>query len=192
MTYHLTGSYSIISLYSEMDMKRIFGLAGLALLAVAANASINFNITNQDQTIVKPTSGFVLATFSGTVTTSGGWAPSTITVEWPGNGSNFLTFDSFDAAFVAYLGAGVPNSNYSGDLFSIQVASTDADGLYDLNGSSSGSSPFAEAIFYAMKNGVVAGDNEYYSITVESVPEPVSMGILGLGALALIRRRRSK
>lgn len=190
MAHHLTGSCSIIGLYSEMDMKRIFGLAGLALLAVAANASINFNITNQDQTIVKPTSGFVLATFSGTVTTSGGWAPSSIAVEWPGNGSTSLTFDSFDATFVAYLSAAVPNSNYSGDLFSIQVASTDADGLYDLN--SFGSSPFAEATLYAMKNGVEAGDNEYYSITVESVPEPVSMGILGLGALALIRRRRSK
>ena len=175
-----------------MNMKRTLILAGLLAFAASANAVLNFNISNPSQTVAAPNSGFVLVTFAGTVTASGGFAATSAAVEWPGNGTNFLTFDSFDSGFLAYLGAAVPNANYSGDLFSIQVASTDVPGLYDQNNGGFGSSPFAEAIVYGTKNGLEASDNEFFDITVTAVPEPASMAVLGLGVAALLRRRAKR
>jgi len=172
-----------------MTMKRTLILAGLFAFAASANAVVNFNITNPSQVVAAPNSGFVLVTFAGTVTLTGGFAPSFAAVESPGNGSNFLTFDSFDAGFLTYLSNAVVNSNYAGDLFTFQVQSTDVPGLYDQNNGGFGSSPFAEAIFYASKNGALASDNEFFDVTVTAVPEPASMAVLGLGAAALLRRR---
>ncbi|MBX3111561.1 MAG: PEP-CTERM sorting domain-containing protein [Fimbriimonadaceae bacterium] len=171
-------------------MKRTLILAGLFAFAASANAVVNFNITNPSQTVAAPGSGYVLVTFAGTVTLTGGFTPAGLSVEWPGNGSTFLTFDSFDAGFLAYVSAAVVDSNYTGNLFSFQVQSTDTPGLYDLN--SNGSSPFAEATFDATRNGVRASDNEFFDITVTAVPEPASMAVLGLGAAALLKRRMKR
>lgn len=178
-----------VSTILVMTMKRTLILAGLFAFAASANAVVNFNITNPSQVVAAPNTGFVLVTFAGTVTLTGGFAPLNCTVESPGNGSNFLTFDSFDAGFAAYVTAQVVNSNYTGNLFSFQVQSTDAPGLYDLNSSGFGTSPFAEAIFGASRNGAIATDNEFFDVTVTPVPEPASMAVLGLGAAALLRRR---
>lgn len=169
-------------------MKRIITLASLALVAAVSQAGINFNLNSPNAVVARPGSGFVLVTFSGTIDLSGGFAPTQGIVELPSNGSNFLAFDSFDAGFLAYLTAAVVDSDYTGNLFTLQVASTDALGLYDMNNGGFGSSPFAEAIVTATKNGIVAGDNEFYS--VEVVPEPASLAILGLAAGALVARRR--
>lgn len=169
-------------------MKRIIALASLALVATVSQAGINFNLNNPNVTVSRPGSGFVLVTFSGTVDLSGGFAPLLATVELPQNGSNTLAFDSFDSSFLAYLSAGVVDSDYSGDLFSLQVSSTDPYGTYDMNNSSFGSSPFAEAIVTASKSGIAAADNEFFS--VEVVPEPASLAILGLATGALVARRR--
>ncbi|MBS1709050.1 MAG: PEP-CTERM sorting domain-containing protein [Armatimonadetes bacterium] len=172
-------------------MKRKLTLASLVAAAAVSQAGINFNIDNPDMSVVKPTSGFVLVDFTGTITTSAGFAPTLDGgVELPSNGSALLTFDHFDAGLVAYLTAGVADSNYSGALFTFRVQSTDADGVYDLSSTSLGFSPFAEAVIHAKKNGVDASDNEFLSVKVLSVPEPACLALLALGASALLARRR--
>ena len=172
-------------------MKRILALTSLAVFAAAANAGVNFNLSNPDVTVVKPTSGSVLVTFSGTMTTSEDFAPSQDwAIEFPGNGTDFIPFDSMNAAFANYLAAGVANSSYTGEMVSFRVDSSLLDGLYDQNDSGFGFSPFAEMVFHGTRDGLDAADNEFFSIRVTSVPEPTSMALLGLGALALLKKRR--
>ena len=172
-------------------MKKLALALGLLSVGAASQAAINFNISNAYQTATLPNSGMITVTFSGTVDVLlPTWDAVNITVESPGNGSAFLTFDSFDAGFVAYLGSNAPGVDYTGNLFSIQVNSTDAQGFYYLNGSSFGMSALSEAIVYAsVPGGPEIADNEYFGVNV--VPEPATMAALGLGAIALIRKRRS-
>ena len=173
-----------------MNMKRINTIICLAALAAFSHAGVNFNLSNATQSVAAPGSGFVLVTFSGTITTSGGFAPTDFVVELPNNGTDTLVFDSFNTNLVNYVVAGVANTSYTGDLFSLRVASTDSMGVYDQGDTPSGFSIFSEAIAHAAKNGVDAADNEFYS--VEVVPEPTSLALLGMGGAALLVRRRRR
>ncbi|KXK15842.1 MAG: hypothetical protein UZ18_ATM001001494 [Armatimonadetes bacterium OLB18] len=172
----------------EEFMKKL-ALAALVGVSAASYAAININFDLNYQTVLKPSSGSVFVTFTGTVDILlPSFFASGAVVEWPGNGSAFLS-TTFAPSFLTYVTAATPGADYAGDLIIVEVASTDADGFYWLNGSTSGMSPLSELIVDASDGTSIASDNEFFGVTV--VPEPASMAALGLGALALIRRRKN-
>lgn len=169
-------------------MTRIAVFCALVAGAASAHAGLNLNLNNPYQTVAAPSSGSISVVFTGTVDILLPTFDATqADLEFPSDGSNFLT-GAFDPAFVAYLGANLPGVDYTGNLFSITVTSTTANGFYWLNNGSLGFSPLSEFIVHAGNGVQTARDNEFYGVTV--VPEPASMAILGLGASALIRRRK--
>jgi hypothetical protein len=165
-------------------------LALAVVLAVSAvsSAAINLNIDTQYMTVIRPSSGSVFVTFTGTIDVLlPTFDVSSATLEFAGNGTDFLP-GAFDAGFLAYLGAAAPGVDYAGALFTAEVSSTDDLGLYWLNGSGSGMTPLSEFIVSATNGTETATDNEIYGVDV--VPEPASLAVLGLGLVAIARRRR--
>lgn len=179
-------------LFREKDMNKLFTLAILASLGAAAQASINLNINQQYQTVAVPSSGSINVVFSGTIQIL---QPNvdfnSAALESPASGSGPFIGTSFDSGFLAYLSQNAPGVGYSGNLFSVVVTSSTAPDFYWLNNGSAGISPLAEFIVIGGVNGASdVKDNELFGVNV--VPEPATLAALGLGAAALIRRKRSK
>ncbi|MFW5697936.1 MAG: PEP-CTERM sorting domain-containing protein, partial [Fimbriimonadaceae bacterium] len=82
--------------------------------------------------------------------------------------------DMFDLNFTGDALSGLTQKVVDGEEFGILIATTDA--AWDITYSGVG-------------NTFDPGDPE---LTVEAVPEPATMTVLGLGALALLRRKRTK
>lgn len=166
-------------------------IALLALVGVSAfaTAGVNLNISVPVQTATLPGSGTVTLTYSGTITTLAGWDVTGATLYSAGlaPGGPFLGA-AFATGLLNYITVGGPGGSYSGALFDIVVSSTDAVGFYDQNITAPGGS--SELWVTASKVGTAQqfSDNEYYG--VEVVPEPASLLALGVGAAALLRRRR--
>lgn len=175
-------------------MKKFFVLAGLVGLGAAAQAAINLNINQQYQTVVKPNTGSIFVTFSGTIQVLlPSFDVTSYAIEIPGSASNVFLGAFIDPTFQAYVLGNNTGVGYSGNFFSVQVSSTTPNDFYWLSSASSiGMSPLAEMIVEAGAPGsnLIARDNEMYGLTV--VPEPATMAALGIGALALIRKRRAK
>jgi hypothetical protein len=176
-------------------MKRL-SLALVCLSAVAAsNAALNFTFTlgTAYKTVAKPVSGTTTVTWSGTIDILlPTYDATSMFVEFPGltAGGPFLSFAGFDAGFLAYLGALAPGVDYSGDLFSFDVSSGNANGNYWFNGTGGGLSTMAEAFAFGTDGVHTVKDNELFGVTV--VPEPASMAVLGMGVLAVLRRRKAR
>lgn len=169
-------------------MKGILVPVAMLGFVAAGYTQVNLNLDNPFQTVVAPTSGSLVVTYSGTVDISNGWDAVSASVEFPflTDGSAFLGNILFTNDFLTYLGAGA-DVDYSGSLFTITIDSTTPAGEYWLDSSLTNASEIA---INATKGSANFNDNEAYSLTVEAVPEPASMAALGLGALALLRRRR--
>src|SRR5688572_16217891 len=113
---------------------KTFALAVLLAVSAVSSAAINLNIDVQYQTAVRPSSGSIFVSFTGTVDVLlPTFDVSSAFLEFASNGSDFLP-GAFDASFLAYLSASAPGVDYSGALFTSEVDSTDALGLYWLNG----------------------------------------------------------
>ena len=97
-------------------------------------------------------------------------------------------YSLFQAYHPRLWGASAPGVDYSGALFTSEVDSTDALGLYWLNGSGSGLTPLSEFIVSASDGSFTAVDNEMYGVDV--VPEPASLAALSIGLAAIARKRR--
>lgn len=166
-----------------------FALILAALTSAGALASFNLDLDENYKSTLLPNTGSVVLTFSGKVDV---FLPSFDVnaglVEVPGltPSSDFLAA-AFTPAFVSYMSGISPGADYIGDIFTVTVNSTDAAGEYFYN--STLDSPLAE-IKIGATNGLVAfTDAEGFGVTVNAVPEPASMAVLGLGAAALLRRR---
>lgn len=173
-------------------MKKI-ALAAITVGAVASSqAFVNLNIDAQYQTGLIPNSGVTMVTFTGTVDIlNPNYDVTSDLVEIPGltSGGPFLGVFSV-SSFQTYVAGFNPGVDYSGPLFQVAIMSSDLPGLYFQNNSSSGMTTFSEMIVRASDGVFIASDNEVYGVTA-AVPEPASMAALGLGLLALARRRKA-
>lgn len=168
-------------------MKKLACLCAVVGLSSASFGFVNLNLNNPYQTAGVPGSGSIFLTFSGMVDIlNPAFAISGATLEAPDNGSQVLNV-AFDAGFLAYLSASAPGVDYTGDIFTVEIQSTTQVGNYWFG--AGGLSAFSELIVSASGAGLPdAVDNELYG--VEVVPEPATLAALGLGAAALLRRRR--
>lgn len=170
---------------------RKIALMALAGVATVASAGVNLNLNQAVQTVTLPNAGFTTVTYSGTVDVLAGW-DATSALSWNASLDGVSNFKAvtFDAAFVAYLSGANAGIDYTGDLFSLDIQSTDPVGLYDQNaGSPTGTSQLIVSAVNT-RNQREFSDNEYYAVNV--VPEPASLIALGVGAAALLRRRNRR
>lgn len=168
-------------------MRKLFCLPLLAAAAISS-AAINFEFDNSEAFVTAPESGSITYTFTGTVTVDPGFTVSGASLINPymANSTTGLT-----AMFANDLLNWIlnPTSTYTGALLTVMIDSTSPAGEYGyaLNSTS------PSTLTISATDGVnTYGDSEAYVVNVEAVPEPATMAVLGLGAAALVRRRRAK
>ncbi|MCC7434082.1 MAG: PEP-CTERM sorting domain-containing protein [Methanoregulaceae archaeon] len=170
-------------------MKKLLAI-GIALGSLgSAHAALNFNLNTNYEVATIPNSGSIQVTFFGTVDVLlPTWDVHTASAEWPGlSPSGPFLAALFDSAFVTYVNGFNPGVDYSGAILSVTVNSTDLAGDYFYH--STTPDQLSEIVVFATDGANVAGDNEYYGVTLNPVPEPGTMVALGLGVAALARRR---
>lgn len=104
-------------------------------------------------------------------------------------GSNFFKLDvnNYSNAYFSWLGSGGgkhAGDVFVGDLFELVVDANDPAGLYHhrFNSLTTDSTAYVDYDLDHRSNEA--------SFSVQIVPEPATLAMLGMGALALIRRRR--
>lgn len=169
-------------------MKKLVGLIALGGLSTFSFGFINVNLSNPYQTANVPGSGSIFLTFSGTIDILNPLYTFTIaSLETPFSGPNILN-TTYHADLINYVNTATPGQDFTGNLFTVEVKSTDALGNYWFDSSSQ--TGLSEFVGSATASGLPgASDNEMYGVTV--VPEPATLAALGIGAVALIRRRRN-
>ncbi|HLO98288.1 MAG TPA: PEP-CTERM sorting domain-containing protein [Fimbriimonas sp.] len=169
-----------------------FGLVlGFAAVGAASSfGALNLDLNENYKSTLLPNTGSVNLTFSGKVD-----------ILLPGYDiiDGFLEFPrltptgaalavSYVPAFLTYANAANPGVDYNGDIFIVTVSSTDATGEYFYNNTEG--TDFAEFSLTASNGTFSSTDVEMFGVDVNAVPEPASMAVLGLGAVALLRRKR--
>jgi hypothetical protein len=167
--------------------KKIATLAALAatMIVPATSHAILVTIDNPNQTVLRPTSGFVDVNYTGSFEITDGFRLdfATTTPLFTASG------DMLDSQFPH------PLFGFDGVLFSVRVASTDALGLYDrtFDPTIPATVVFSEC---PIAGGLCNDASVIYSLNVVdrlSVPEPTTLALLGAGLLAGLGagRRRS-
>ncbi len=174
---------------AKPTLARLRGPATLAALAAAALApAYVFTLDAPNPVLVRPASGTLTYEFTGTVATGANeyirnYGASAVS---NANGDSLIP-EPIDAAFAA---GREPNSSFTGPLFRLTIDANTPLGVYDdFFGTS-----FVPVLDVGFFTNGVGGPFEVvdipYTVTVQAVPEPASLAALGLGAAALLRRRR--
>lgn len=166
-------------------MKKLLFIALATGMVASSHAMVNFELDNPFQTVTAPESGSISLLFTGSVTfQSSGWTITSLVVEHPAlaSYSDPLSINIRPEFSAAYGGV-----NYSGPIFEVVVTSTS---LGDYFYNNTFGSIFSEAFLYATDGVNTITDSEFFGVKVEAVPEPATFAVLGLGAAALVRKRR--
>ena len=152
-------------------MKRILiSLAALGAFAVQASAVLDLSFTTPPDktfTLAIGQTGSLLGTITGVTQDLGSFSFA------PQTGFSF----TIDSGFQAYLTANNPTTGYSGALGTITALGPV--GTYNTVGT------VATTV-----NPTAPGNFDGENLTVNVTPEPASLAALGVGAVALLRRRR--
>jgi hypothetical protein len=174
-------------------MKRNHLALGLSILAlsVAAGARADFSgyYDHSNWYLYSEGDGYVANATPSTLTLVGdnsGWGGYTdyiIAIEQDGILSfdwSYFSIDDPGFDYASYYAGGMDNflSDASGESGSVSIAVTAGE-------------LFAFTV-YSEDGWLGAGELTITNFNVEPVPEPATMAVLGLGAAALVRRRRSK
>ncbi len=151
-------------------MRKLLSSVIVLVAAGSASAVLNFNLTTNSGTFT--TAGGTL-TLVGTVT---GLTADVTVANSSFTAASPLTITP-DPAFLAYLNMNTL-ADYSGNIATVTVPAGTPVGFYD------------GQTDQVVVGSAVDNDNELFAVTVTPVPEPASMVALGVGAVALVRRRR--
>jgi hypothetical protein len=155
----------------------------LSALAAAATADITFTMDQGAITLARGDS----FTYTGTIVRTGFSEIPFASVEFPRKGADLLSTISLVQAFKDYVN-NVNFTNYTGPLFTVTVPLNQPLGLYSESNNGQGEFPGLSELYLTDESGNWYGQK--YSVNVTAVPEPASMAALGLGAVALLRRRK--
>jgi len=172
-------------------MKNRLLLSGaLVLAASAAHAAFLVTLDNPNPSIALPNAPTDLI-FTGKITkdvVGTGTAGSALKFAGLPGDIDFLGGVTNFSPYVAWTQDPTTNP-YIGELFRITVLPTSILGLHDSN--SSGTGGFSTIRFnYQMVTGGTVTTEATYSVNITPAPEPATLAILSLGALALRRRRK--
>ena len=161
-----------------------FGFSSLfGGLAALSSAQISIAVDHEYWNVQQGQS----VTISGTITATGGLWVTNGGVEYARNASGILTNTVLTPAFIAYIN-GHSGKAFTGDLFTVTTSLATATGTYDQSNASDGLDFTRSETYLIAWDGSKAAAT--YGIVVTPVPEPASMAALGLGTLALLRRKR--
>jgi hypothetical protein len=166
----------------QSDFLRAIVATAVFVAGVASGTAhaIAITLDNPDQTVVRPTSGVTTVDFTGHISIDDGF-----------DGPGYIAYSAMTATG-DFLQFPLPllTFNTDGILFSLQVAATDALGLYNLNFFSS---PLFLQIYECPRvSGECPGAAVNYSLNVvaAAVPEPATFGLLAIGCVGFVFVRR--
>ncbi len=175
---------------------KFVALALAALTPLVSQAlTVNLFINNPNPVITRNIGSGASYDFTGTLTVTGASTGASASLDFAylfGNNTDFLNAN-FHSDFLTGYSA-IVNTNggtYTGNLFTVTVDASDPDGVYDHTVNTLNAPQLT--VTYTDSVGRSATGSGSYQATVESVPEPATMAILGGSlAIAALRRRKAK
>ncbi len=161
-----------------MNVARLSSALTLSVLAVVAHAAPTLTLLTPNVTIARPTSGSVTYDFLGTVTSTAN------PIQYSNAGGYVMHSAAFDGLPVEPYSDVEGTTVYTGRLFSVTVYADSTLGLYDRHFEA------PHAIFFVSDGPDFAEARYSVNVVPQAVPEPASLAAFGLGATAVLRRRR--
>lgn len=171
-----------------MKESRLLALVAATLAATVSSAA-TFVLDDPNPIVARPLSGTATYALTGTITTVGNESISNYGGASAFNADETVGIEPVpdDTAFTVLR---QPGSSYTGTLFTFDISADTPLGEYaTFTGLPNG--PVLNVGYFT--NGVGSERREIqipWSVTVQAVPEPGTMAVLGLGAAALLRKRR--
>ncbi|MBC8065027.1 MAG: PEP-CTERM sorting domain-containing protein [Chlorobia bacterium] len=175
-------------------MNNRFLLVGAFVLAASgAHAAFTMTLDQPNQSIVLPLVSTDLI-FTGTITKDeqGQAGGATTTIAFPAlpSNSDYLSSAFNSTAYFTWVTT-AGTTPFTGELFRVTVLPTSQLGLHDFNVGAPGNLPYVQVTYNGVTGNQYDSGRVLYTVNVTPVPEPATLCALGLGALALLRRKRS-
>ncbi|MDX1935009.1 MAG: hypothetical protein SFU56_20615 [Capsulimonadales bacterium] len=183
---------------SSSFLRTVIGPVGLVASVIApaftggAFAQITITLDQNPLTVVRPQSGSLVASITGTVSVGTGWAIGGFGVlDQAANGGGDALVVDFSESFLNYISLASPGDDYTGSLFDVTVTASTTPGLYDRDaGNLSEPAQFVYTAFDGPNGSVQTLD---YAVNIVAMgaaaPEPGTLALLVLPTVGLLARR---